>query len=407
MDTTLAMRYLPNYSQYFTKEYADFARYKNAYPMAPRTPNQAKWNAFLRNDWMKKLNIAMPKTVDDLLTYARMVTNNDPDGNGRKDTWFAGGAGGGNGFGMLDRLKWYFGENQYNVKNGKINNMVIDGTMKNYLAFLKTLNDEGLLAPDWYTVDWETFKSYSLNGRVGYVDYPYPNLLREMVATVGAEGNFSNTSWDVWAMLSPISPTGKAVPDSGPSYGYVFPTTLKDNPGKFKRVMHILDSAIYNGESYYQVVEGGGSEIYGREVNTVVFNNDGTSMWAINYNNHPTWNGEIDTTGLANKAWCPIASAGPPYMTEYLPGYDLYNTRLKEMAAEIGGYPKFLNNFAAKADPDVTSDITEFERVEFPRFVFGTRSLNDWDKFVKEWLDAGGREALTQVSRQLGCANIE
>ena len=46
----------------------------------------------------KRKNMQTPKTLDELLTYARRVTNEDPDGNGRKDTWFAGGAGNGTSF---------------------------------------------------------------------------------------------------------------------------------------------------------------------------------------------------------------------------------------------------------------------------------------------------------------------
>jgi len=41
---------------------------------------------WIRSDWMKKLNLPEPKTIEDVNNIARAFTNNDPDGNGKKDT---------------------------------------------------------------------------------------------------------------------------------------------------------------------------------------------------------------------------------------------------------------------------------------------------------------------------------
>jgi putative aldouronate transport system substrate-binding protein len=41
---------------------------------------------FIREDWMKKLNLSAPKTIDDLEKIMDAFVNKDPDGNGKKDT---------------------------------------------------------------------------------------------------------------------------------------------------------------------------------------------------------------------------------------------------------------------------------------------------------------------------------
>jgi putative aldouronate transport system substrate-binding protein len=41
---------------------------------------------WIRSDWMKKLNLSEPKTADDVLKIAEAFVNQDPDGNGKKDT---------------------------------------------------------------------------------------------------------------------------------------------------------------------------------------------------------------------------------------------------------------------------------------------------------------------------------
>jgi hypothetical protein len=77
------------------------------------------------------------------------------------------------------------------------------------------------------------------------------------------------------------------------------------------------------------------------------------------------------------------------------------------METELASFPKWTTNYIAKPDPEVAADLLQFERIEFPKFVLGTRNLNDWDNFVKEWLDAGGRAALTQAAQQMGLRNFE
>ncbi|MBP1994282.1 extracellular solute-binding protein [Paenibacillus eucommiae] len=41
---------------------------------------------WIREDWMKKLNLTGPKTMDDLLAIAKAFTTGDPDGNSKPDT---------------------------------------------------------------------------------------------------------------------------------------------------------------------------------------------------------------------------------------------------------------------------------------------------------------------------------
>src|SRR4030042_2784638 len=41
----------------------------------------------IRKDWLDKLGLAMPKTMDELIEVARKFTNDDPDGNGKNDTY--------------------------------------------------------------------------------------------------------------------------------------------------------------------------------------------------------------------------------------------------------------------------------------------------------------------------------
>lgn len=53
----------------------------------PVATNEAAQYLWIRNDWMKKLNLQAPKTMDDVLKIAEAFTTKDPDGNGKNDTY--------------------------------------------------------------------------------------------------------------------------------------------------------------------------------------------------------------------------------------------------------------------------------------------------------------------------------
>ncbi|CAM4222468.1 putative aldouronate transport system substrate-binding protein [Paenibacillus endophyticus] len=55
----------------------------------PETAGSIEGSQFiwLRVDWLEKLGLQSPKTMDDLLAVSKAFTENDPDGNGKPDTY--------------------------------------------------------------------------------------------------------------------------------------------------------------------------------------------------------------------------------------------------------------------------------------------------------------------------------
>ncbi len=52
----------------------------------PFQKNMARSGLILRKDWLDKLGLEVPKTLDELYNVARAFTEDDPDGNGKNDT---------------------------------------------------------------------------------------------------------------------------------------------------------------------------------------------------------------------------------------------------------------------------------------------------------------------------------
>ena len=130
------------------------------------------WGLAIRQDWLDNLGMSMPTTLDELKEYARACTFDDPDGNGQDDTWFMTGAGNGSGFGCLGGFQPWFGNPSVRVENGNLVSPMLDGTTKAWIDFMRELSEMNVLAPDWFTIDWENAKANMMKDRVGKVHYP-------------------------------------------------------------------------------------------------------------------------------------------------------------------------------------------------------------------------------------------
>ncbi|MFC5451827.1 type 2 periplasmic-binding domain-containing protein [Paenibacillus aestuarii] len=126
----------------------------------------------IRTDWLKKLNLSMPTTTDELLAVAKAFADQDPDGNGKKDTY---------GMNMStyseQAINEMFGENSsstllaWDLKDGKVVR-AWDKELAS-LTFKKKLYDEGIIDKDYINdKDGAKAKQDFLNGKIGiYVKF--------------------------------------------------------------------------------------------------------------------------------------------------------------------------------------------------------------------------------------------
>lgn len=387
--------YMPQAAMYVTKNFANWATVDGNMIGIPRYNTfQDNWGFFIRKDWLEKLGMEMPRTVDDLYAYAEAVTKNDPDGDGKADTWFMGGAGGGAGFGMLDSLRSAFGHPSWNVKDGKINHPMLDGTTKSFLEFLKKLNDNGLLTPDWYTISWEPFKAYTFNDQVGMVHYPGWNIIDE---TYNAK-NRDMSVLDIWQPIDPPSVSGtdgKYPPGGSPGGMFVFSKKAAEDPGKIKRIAHIIDTMIYPNENYWTVSQGGGPEIY-PDGSRVEFNSeDGTNVFFIDKEKHPAY-------------IKPELNSLPDW--QFI-GYTLLWQVYDDPVGAIGSQHNITVNNAPRhenfdifitLDGATSARIHDLQAKEEIAFVLGNRDFSEWDNYVQEWKNSGGQRLMEQAAEQLG-----
>ncbi|RAV17871.1 extracellular solute-binding protein [Paenibacillus contaminans] len=107
----------------------------------------------IRKDWLDKLNLQEPKTIDEWYSVLKAIKDGDPNGNGKKDeiplvlplkavAQFFGDAWG---------LHLVFSSGFWPDDKGKIQSEWLDPRAKEMVAWLNKLYKEGLLDPDFLT----------------------------------------------------------------------------------------------------------------------------------------------------------------------------------------------------------------------------------------------------------------
>ena len=119
-----------------------------------------------RTDWAEAVGITeAPKTIEDVYDMLYKFTYEDPDGNGKDDTY---GLEMTKYTGPLDIIQTWFGTgNEWVEQDGKMIPVHQTAEYKEALDWLKKIYDDGLVRRDWATVDSGTFQDGCKKGEAG------------------------------------------------------------------------------------------------------------------------------------------------------------------------------------------------------------------------------------------------
>jgi putative aldouronate transport system substrate-binding protein len=373
----------------------------------PKGPENADdiWYYCIRKDWLANLGLEMPTNDREFLEVLKQFTFNDPDGNGKDDTWGTTSNGGKTGPGRaMTMFAVLFGNNtKFGLEDGAVSHPMVNGAQRQMLESVKEIVDAQVIDPDWYTQDWNQQKNNLLTGRIGAVVYPVTALIAESEAANGNDG--STLGWWTWVpLMNAVGPMGDAARErmwwTYPGAYWAISTKAGDDEVKLKRVMHFLDYMQYPNRGYY-ITEGGYGVLAG-------YNYRGTpgERWTLEAGSvdprreNPGWTALYD--------WRRNNTVGSLYNATPVPTFAdqlaerTHNLRQEMQAAANANAANYYErtDLLLNLDPKTVTNLKDLVSRNDILFVTGQRSFDEWDDYVAEWRQGGGDALLAEAESQ-------
>ncbi len=169
----------------------------------------------VRRDWLDKLGLQAPTTLDEFLTVAKAFTEQDPDGNGKNDTYGYCAYIEGSGLtraGLGTRFDWIFGAygaaGTWNLSDAA--SFGLNVRNPNYMKAVQFVNQmvaAKVIDPDWPTLKKDEFRARWKQGKCG--------MMHENFAALSTKANYSDFDKNfpdaLWEVLPPPKgPEGKS-----------------------------------------------------------------------------------------------------------------------------------------------------------------------------------------------------
>ncbi len=345
----------------------------------------------IRKDWLDNLGLAIPKTIDELWEVMRAFTFDDPDGNGRNDTW---------GYGAFQEINNYeawpgrrleplfgaFGvEGTWNMEEANAGLNVMKPAFYDAMVFLKGIVDEGIIDPNWLSYKKDDFRAAWKQGRFG--------IMREQNAAYAAQSNYApfdkNFPDGNWAIIDPPKgPAGKASIGPYTANFRIYAISAKAaKEGKADKIAALLEW-MASDEGYYLLGWGVEGVNYTKDANGIPVANDlpnadlafsapgGQTVTQLR--NMVFYNGDIElyarypkyTTDVSKKEMSALAV--------------LREMQTKTWTAQVG----------SDTLPIPNADLKRFYEQGLSEFITGKRDLTqaNWTKWLDEFKRLGGQD---------------
>ncbi|HEU4324291.1 MAG TPA: extracellular solute-binding protein [Roseiflexaceae bacterium] len=360
------------------------------YTLTSRTADPFKQSVAIRQDWLDKLGLQTPKTLEEYLEVMKAFAQKDPDGNGQADTY--GWSTAVDSTGLLIYFDPIFGA------FGALGDWRIDGSNLVYvptsperlqaLQFINRMSQEGALDPDWSSQKGTDRGNKWKAGKVG--------MFQEDWCAAFCKGNFdpfaqANPTGRLVDIAPPVGPNGQSALGTYSISGPKFSVSQRAiDQGKGEAIARLMEWL--NTDGYYLVAFGEEGVNWTREGEKIVQIQDDPSKIARAW----TW---------ANKGSEAELRARYDQTTLQANGQEIAVWEIEQRAQD---YPKVdVTQFAAlpPAPVDKAADLQRLRAEGELQFVTGQRPFTEWDAYVQSLRDAGLEQwqaEAEQRARELG-----
>ncbi|RAU94701.1 extracellular solute-binding protein [Paenibacillus sp. YN15] len=377
---------------------ATFQGKLRAIPSAAALTDQAQI-VWIRADWLKKLGLPEPKTMQDLLNISKAFTKNDPDGNQKNDT-----------YGLVldktvfDPLKGFF--NAYHAypgiwikdSSGNLVNGVVQPQVKTALAQLQAMFKDKQIDPEFGVKDFTKNMESLVTGKIGMVigsmAYPVGGLQKTL-------DNDPNADWRPYAVGSIDDKPVKIQLNPTVNAYYAVNKNAKNPEAVFKLLNYNIekrwgetaDPDTYHksdGVEVFQYVPVGITKIKKnleayRVVQEALDSKDTSKLDAEQKGYYDSivkfQNGDTSQWGYARV----FGKGGSQSIIDF---YDTNNMFI-------------YNEFIAAATPTMIQKQATLDKLvleTFTKIILGESSIDEFDTFVEQWKKLGGEQITKEVN---------
>ena len=359
----------------------------------------------IRTDWLDALGLKAPTTLDEFMEVAKAFTFNDPDGNGKDDTYgycaFIDGSGL-SAMGLGPRFDWIYGS--YGVAGvwdlTSADAFGLNARNPRYMEatqFIRSMVEAGVIDPDWPTLKKDDFRAGWKQGKCGMMMENFAALSTKSNYKAFDE-NFPEGQWDVLEV--PAGPYGDRSAGTIIRTGRYYAVSQKAiDEGKGPAIARLLEWMATDG--YMLLAFGEEGVNYNLDANGYVTTEGIDPALA--------WNSaEMQPlTQLANMVYI---FSDIELQARY-PSYTTTNGRTMEPLSYLAGFtaePWTEATGAGMINPPANAaDFTRFYSENIVNFVLGQQDLNEttWADFLAGLDSLGAKELEADALQSLNNAS--
>lgn len=351
---------------------------------------------YIRKDWLDRLKLEPPKTVDEVAEIARAFVQDDPDGDGQADTL---------GLGMtLQNYRGFLnGNNAYKSiwmpdADGSLVYSSIRPEMKAALAKLQQMYKDGLIDKEFYAKSYDAFKQDITSGKIGML---YENYVAPLTLMESWDAD-KKADWQVYPQpaLDEASYPAKSEVKNGFSYYLVASKKMK-HPEALIQLLNLFVDKQSNDADYITDAEGRMVHAYSpvnistpdnnlynqRLIADAIEKNDPSGLPAQTKQNYD--NVKRMQEGSTDKIDWGLGHIFAPEST--LSVLDRYYFTPKHYVKDAwyGSPTPAMTKYLAA--------LNDLEDQTFTKIIKG-QSIDSFDKFVTQWKAEGGDEITKEVN---------
>ncbi|MBB3113298.1 putative aldouronate transport system substrate-binding protein [Paenibacillus phyllosphaerae] len=344
-----------------------------------------------RKDWLDKVGITkIPETLDEFEKAAYAFAKNDPDGNGKQDTYGLTGTATSTWSTGFYSIFGAFGiePTMWQEQNGQLVNGSIRNEAKDAVAKLAQWYKDGVIDPEFITDTQDSYRKKLYNGRIGTIEEQIGKAALEDGATITGMKAI-NPEAQLVLGKNPQGPGGSGSWDWGTKSNFVvLGRQVKEDPEKLAKIFEILNAESNDEETINMTSMGEKGKHWD-------FAESGATTGATKFLPEFEKQEQRDALGIR------LFSLGNITTRAYREKYS--NPKLNDVVRSFSTSPSWTDSllFAAlPSDGKYKQELTALTQKYFAQFISGEIPLTDWDKYVAEWKAKGGDE-LTKEANDL------